>query len=106
LLVFLAPLPFLAPRAFLAALSDWHGAARSPVGAVGRAGEQRLVDEVAAQGGVVVVHGLQDLVDGLLRVAAARLEGPGGPENLRNLVEQDLRAARLAGITEIRPSRT
>src|SRR5579859_2402156 len=54
-----------------------NGAAGAPVDAVGGAGEEVLVDQVAAQGAVVVEDGLEDLVHHRLGVAAAGLEGLG-----------------------------
>src|SRR5579859_3620544 len=64
----------------VAGLAD--GAAGAPVDAVGGAGEEVLVDQVAAQGAVVVEDGLEDLVHHRLGVAAAGLEG------LSQLIEQ------------------
>jgi histidinol-phosphatase len=78
-----AVLPGGNPRKLSGSGFDWDRAAGAPVGAVGGAGEQILVDEVTAQRCVVVVDGLEDLVDSEFLVAATGLEG------LRDLVEQE-----------------
>jgi hypothetical protein len=46
----------------------------TPVGAGGGSGHERLVDQVPAQGAVVVDDRFEDLVDDGFRVVAARLE--------------------------------
>src|ERR1700691_1903884 len=72
-------------------LADGDGAAGAPVRAFGGAGQQVLVHQVAAQRRVVVVDGLEDLVDRELGVAAARLEG------LRHQVEEEQAGRALGG---------
>jgi hypothetical protein len=61
---------------------DVYGAAAAPVDA-GLAGHEALVDQVAAERGVVVAQDLQDVVDRGFGIAMARLE------RLRDAVEQE-----------------
>jgi histidinol-phosphatase len=65
------------------------GSACPPVDADGRPGQERLVYQVPAQRAVVVEDRLEDLVDGRLRVSAARLK------RLRHLVKQQQAAGAL-----------
>jgi hypothetical protein len=53
------------------------GSACAPVDACGGPGQERLVDQLPAQGAVVVEDRLEDLVDDRLRIPATRLERPG-----------------------------
>jgi histidinol-phosphatase len=66
----------------VALVVEGYGSAGTPVGAARGPGHQILVDEVASQRRMVVVQGLENLVDDCLLVAAA------GLERLRDLVEQ------------------
>src|SRR5271165_236551 len=76
----------------MAELAGWalgDGAAGAPVEAGGVPGHEGLVDQVPAQGAMVVEYGLEDLVDDGFWVLAAWLK------RLRNLVEQQPSAAAL-----------
>jgi hypothetical protein len=81
---------------------DIYGAAAAPVDA-GLARQETLVDQVAAEGGVVVAQGLQDVVDRGFGIAMARLE------RLRDAVEQQTalgRAGRHRGDPAVADERT